>query len=74
MIRSFFLGVGAFAVILGVECLAIDEVAVRSTKPPEKQETLRPFSSSAAVTNPTRKLPDWAPWSLMSGGAVTILY
>ena len=69
MVRSFFLALGIFVVILGVESLAVDAVEWRG-KSPMPKSTYGVNGSSEKVFN----VPDWAPWSCMSGGAVTILY
>jgi hypothetical protein len=54
MWRSFFVALGAFALLLGLQCLFIDQAK---------------WSSGGEVVP-----PDWAPWSLMSTGAVVMLY
>jgi hypothetical protein len=56
MWRSFFLAMGLFALLLGVQCMFID----RATWSGEGGGDVTP--------------PDWAPWSLMSTGAVVMLY
>ena len=58
MWKSFFLAAGIFACILGVELLVVDSVVVDAGK-----DSPRTFIA-----------PDWAPWSLISVGAVTILH
>lgn len=62
MWRAFFLAVGIYAFILGLECLVIDKavLAPRETMSPGGREEIVP--------------PDWVSWSLMSAGAVTVLY
>jgi hypothetical protein len=59
--RSFFLAIGVSVCLLGVESMAVERAVVKSD-----------FSRNA----PTREVvpPDWAPWSLMAGGAVVVLY
>jgi len=61
MWRAFFLACGVSVLLLGLECLVVDDfvLAARGTT-----------NSGARALNP----PDWAPWSLISAGAVTILY
>lgn len=54
MWRSFFVALGAFALLLGLQCLFIDQAK---------------WSSGGEVVP-----PDWMPWSLMSAGAVVMLY
>lgn len=60
MWRSFFLAAGIFASIVGVEMLVIDSVVVM------------PIDGRGAPQN--FAAPDWAPWTLLSVGAVTILH
>ncbi|MBX7071868.1 MAG: hypothetical protein K1X71_01865 [Pirellulales bacterium] len=64
MWRSFFLAVGIYACILGVECLLIDKAI------------LAPRGGAAGVPAVREEFmpPDWVSWSLLSAGAVTILY
>jgi hypothetical protein len=65
MWRSFFLAIGAYCCLLGVESLALEKAVLR-----------------VEATNPSGQTigwrevvpPDWAPWSLMAGGAVVMLY
>ena len=56
MWRAFFLAVGIYCVILGAECLAVEQ-AILAT------EGSRPIIP-----------PSWAPWSLMSAGAVVAYF
>ena len=58
MWRAFFLAVGVSCFILGAECLAIEKA------------TLSVGGGTSSEITP----PEWAPWSLMSGGAVVLLY
>ena len=73
MWRAFFLGLGLFLVILGAECLAVDTVRLRLRAEPPAP--VSPWDNQAKVA-PQRTLtpPPWAPWSLMSAGAVVCLY
>lgn len=74
MIRSFFLALGVFVVILGLESLAVDQVVLRMERKVEASTIAERFSSKAP-TEPVRfYVPDWIPWVLMSAGAVTVLY
>ena len=59
MWKSLFLAAGIFACIVGVEMLLIDSAVIL------------PLSGSGGPEVFTA--PDWAPWSLISAGAVTIL-
>ena len=59
MWKSFFLAAGIFACMVGVELLVIDSAMLL---PVDGRGGPQVFTA-----------PDWAPWSLISGGAVTIL-
>jgi hypothetical protein len=61
MWKSFFLAIGVTVLLLGLESLAVERAVVKSD-----------LSHNAQ----TREVvpPDWAPWSLLAGGAVTVLY
>jgi hypothetical protein len=64
MWRSFFLAIGAYVCLLGVESLAVEKAVlkadvVRSAQPGAQHEIIP---------------PDWAPWSLLAGGAIVVLY
>jgi len=74
MWRAFFLAIGAFLLILGAESLVVDKVVVKV--PQKKQESGLPAAMDITGGRRTRDVvpPDWAPWSLMSAGAVTMLY
>ncbi|HWA99897.1 MAG TPA: hypothetical protein VG713_15470 [Pirellulales bacterium] len=70
MWRSLFVALGVSSCLLGVECLMIDK-AVLHTRPTTSGGML----GSVPVGRPHEVVPpDWAPWSLLAGGAVTVLY
>jgi hypothetical protein len=60
MLKSMFLAAGIFACISGVELLLIDSATVL---PMDGEGTPSLFTA-----------PDWAPWALISAGAITILH
>jgi hypothetical protein len=62
MFRSLFLALGVYSCLLGMEALVIERAVLK-----------RPEGDSAAVQRVVVP-PDWAPWSLMGGGAVVVLY
>jgi hypothetical protein len=70
MWRAFFLAVGIYCALLGVECLALEKVSL-SVKGRKASDQL---ATSAAPGLKELSPPEWAPWSLMSGGAVVVLY
>jgi hypothetical protein len=61
MWRAFFLAIGAYCCLLGVEALAVDKAVLKVS--PNSQTTWREVMP-----------PDWVPWSLLGGGAVVMLY
>ncbi|MFM9026015.1 MAG: hypothetical protein ACKON7_11875 [Planctomycetaceae bacterium] len=60
MWKSLCLATGIFACVVGVEMLLIDSAVVL---PPGGQGGPRTFTA-----------PDWAPWTLLSVGAMTVLH
>lgn len=73
MWRAFFLSLGLFLVILGVECLGVETVNLKMREPP--QQSALPWETGPKL-GPHKKItpPPWAPWSLLSSGAVVCLY
>ncbi|MFM9058092.1 MAG: hypothetical protein ACKOSQ_03005 [Planctomycetaceae bacterium] len=60
MWKSFCLAAGIFACLIGIELLLIDSAVLL---PFDGQGGRRVFTA-----------PDWAPWTLLSVGAVTVLH
>lgn len=69
MWRAFFLSLGIYSFILGIECLVVEK-AVLAASSESTSVIVDRMSSSYREVVP----PEWAPWSLMSGGAVVVLY
>lgn len=67
MWRALFISLGIYAVILGVECLLIEKAVL--AKEVDKKGAATSVGKSRDFVP-----PEWAPWSLMSTGAVTMLY
>lgn len=61
MWRALFLAMGLFVLLMGIESLVIDSATLASHGDP-------------TVGSRDVSPPEWVPWSLLSGGAVTILY
>lgn len=75
MWRSLFLALGSFAVIAGVECLVCDKAILAARSEVKTQDFIaNPSASADAIKRREIVPPEWAPWSLLSGGAVTMLY
>jgi hypothetical protein len=74
MWRSLFVALGISSIILGLECLVIDK-AVLARREEAAPGILPPDGKIASVGRNREVIPpDWAPWSLMSTGAVVVLY
>lgn len=76
MLRAFFCGIGISLLILGGECFFVDKAVLAVSKPKEiaaphfaVQQQQPPIQSGKEV-----KLPEWAPWTLISVGAVLVLF
>jgi len=76
MWRSLFLAVGISCAILGFECMVVEKATIlNTTKPALATEALAGMGAQASMPA-TREFtpPDWAPWSLLSAGAIVVLY
>lgn len=69
MWRALFIAVGFFCCVLGVECLVIEKAVLYDRDGGEITYGQPQLAQHREVIP-----PDWAPWSLMSAGAVTMLY
>lgn len=70
MMRSFFLALGIYAFLLGLECLVIDKAVLQ----PSREATASALAQHVAPSYRELTPAEWAPWSLLSAGAVVILY
>jgi len=70
MWRSLFLALGVYLVLLGAQCLGVEKFVLSVHEPP------RQLAEGEFKPGPRREVtpPPWAPWSLMSTGAVVCLY
>ena len=75
MWRAFFLALGIYACIFGAECMVIESYVMASESAvPAQQTSLFQASGSPTISTREWKPPEWAPWSLLSTGAIVILY
>lgn len=74
MWRSFFLAVGIFLCVLGAECLAVDQVVLKLREPPPQGTGLFTGGNPSAGPQRVVRPPEWAPWSLLGAGAITMIY
>lgn len=74
MWRAFFCAIGLSALILGGEFLVINRATLMLPADPNVQEF--PLIHGMQATVHTREFvpPEWAPWTLLSFGAVLLLY
>lgn len=73
MMRSVFFSSGLFVALWGVSFLLVDKV-VLNVKDDSRQTSFRGLFTSSPERKPVFDPPDWAAFSLMSVGAVTMLY
>ena len=85
MWRAFFLAVGGMLMVMGIESLVLDHAVLASdSKLVQKAAaTTEPvfdewgFEVDRKPVLPVQKTiqpPEWAPWSMLSSGAVIMLY
>ncbi len=75
MWRALFTAVGICLLILGGECLIVDNAVLAF--PRGRQVETSPYGPQPPVQGvATREFspPEWAPWTLLSAGAVVMLY
>jgi len=75
MIRSLFLSVGLIVGLLGVSCLAIDRVVLKTPADRRPLPGLRNLVTG--ISNDRKQViepPDWMAYALMSIGSVMTLY
>ena len=73
MWRSLFLAVGFFLVLFGVQCLGVERMTLKMRDPPVSSGSL--FGDEPKLGAQKQLVPPpWAPWSLLSSGAVVCLY
>jgi hypothetical protein len=68
MWRAFFLAFGLTLCVIGGECLVVDDFILAARLGGSTDGDISRGGSRDL------KPPDWAPWSLLSAGAVTMLY
>jgi len=73
MWRAMFLAMGVSLMILGVEFLGVERIVLKAQNPPAPQASA--FDAAPGPTALKEVIPPpWAPWSLMSSGAIVCLY
>jgi len=65
MWRSLFMAIGIAVALVGLECMVIDKAILI---PKENGASQSLISSKEFIP------PEWAPWSLVTGGVIVVLY
>ena len=75
MVRSIFFSLGLFTTLWGATFLLVDKLVLNTDSDPQSQGSFRGLFGGASQSK--KKVidpPDWAAFSLMSLGTVTMLY
>jgi len=75
MLRATFFSIGLFVTLLGVSLLFVDKLVLNNTQEAVRTQGFR--GMFAQMTAPKQQVydpPEWAAFSLLSIGAVTMLY
>jgi hypothetical protein len=73
MWRSIFIAVGIMAIIVGLECLLIDSAYLYSAAETDARSFLSPSGGPSEGIREWRP-KEWFPWTVLSGGAIIVLY
>ncbi len=73
MWRTLFMAFGVFVFLLGSQALVVDKFVLKARTPVVQSNWA---GQSQTLPGPQREIvpSEWAPWSLMGGGAVVWLY
>jgi hypothetical protein len=76
MWRSFFLAIGLYVALFGVQCLGVQKFILKTREQVVAKEGGPLGGPPKPQLGPNKEFvpPPWAPWSLMSTGAVVCLY
>lgn len=75
MWRSIVLAIGISLCILGAEFMVVDRLVLNDNQPGYAQsDSSLPWGGLSASSRKAFVPPEWAPWGLVSGGVVVILY
>jgi hypothetical protein len=74
MWRAFFLAIGIYLIIFGLECLAVDRVFLKVHEDPPPATAISMLKAQTEGPPKQFSPAGWVPWSLISCGAVVCLY
>ncbi len=73
MWRAFFLAIGIYLMLVGVQCLGVETIRLKMRETPPAPSGM--FDTAPKVgAQKTLVPPPWAPYSMLSCGAVMCLY
>lgn len=73
MWRSIFIALGIMAIIVGFESLVIESANFYSARGTDASSFANPLTTPAAGTRQWQP-QDWFPWTILSAGAIVIIY
>lgn len=79
MWRAFFLALGGIIMVTGVESLVLDHAVLADRTEQQAPQPIYDewgFETGQTAPPAQKKIqpPEWAPWSMLSSGAVIMLY
>lgn len=80
MWRSFFMATGYALCVIGTECMVVDRFvladSITQSTPYMTTEEYTSWEADLPSTSKRRVFvpPEWAPWGLLSGGVMLVLY
>ncbi len=77
MLRSVFFATGLFVVLCGITCKMVDKVTLAADDEQTRVPGMRAMMGMMRINNQREREidpPEWAAFSLMSVGSVTMLY
>jgi hypothetical protein len=74
MWRAFFLAIGIYLCIFGLECMAVDRVQLKMRADPPPATSPQPPGVKREGPPKQFQPAPWMPWSMISTGAVVCLY
>jgi len=74
MLKPFVLSIGIYLCILGGECLILDKAIMASETEETPPQQVGILNSQLVAEKKEITPSGWAPWSLLSVGAVVIMY
>lgn len=77
MLRSTFFSVGLFITLWGISFLFVDKLMIKTKEVPKHEKAFRGLFAAVTPAGANHRIidpPEWAAFSLLSIGTVTMLY